>query len=87
MELVTGPRIVAVGEGMVELSADGDRWRMAYGGDVLNTAVHLARLGRNVAFATGLGADPFSQRLRRAWAAEGLDLSLVATHPRRMPGL
>lgn len=90
MELVNavaGKRIVVVGEGMLELSRFGDGWRLGYGGDTLNTAIHLARLGHDVAFLTALGSDPFSVDLLAEWAGEGLDTSLVLTDPERMPGL
>lgn len=85
-------RIVLVGEAMLELSrgspapADGG-WRLAYGGDTLNTAIHLARMGHGVGYLTALGTDRFSQTLRAQWQAEGLDASLVLTHPGRQPGL
>jgi 2-dehydro-3-deoxygluconokinase len=80
-------RIVCCGEGMLELTRRGDDWRLGYGGDTLNTAVHLARLGHDVAYLTALGSDPFSDQLRAQWQAEGLDTSLVLTHPSRQPGL
>ena len=84
-------RIVVVGEGMLELSRvtsdDAANWRLGYGGDTLNSAIHLARLGADVAYATALGDDPFSDRLREAWAEEGLDVSLILTDPDRRPGL
>lgn len=80
-------RIVCIGEGMLELFRRDGQWQLGYGGDVLNTAIHLARAGRDVAFLTALGADGFSQELKRRWAAEGLDTSLVLTHPTRHAGL
>lgn len=80
-------RILVVGEGMLELSRDGARWRLGHGGDTLNTAIHLARCGSNVGYVTALGSDPFSNQLRMAWAHEGLDVSLVMTDPHRNPGL
>lgn len=81
-------RTVVVGEGMVELSGDGaGGWRLGQGGDTLNTALHLARLGNDVAYMTALGDDPFSARLRDGWAAEGVDTGLVLTDPARRPGL
>lgn len=80
--------ILIVGEGMLELAVrDGGGWQMGYGGDTLNTAIHLARLGRQVAFVTALGDDPFSQRLRDDWTAEGVDLSLVRTDRAKRPAL
>jgi len=80
-------KVVVLGEGMLELSADGPGWRLAFGGDTLNTAIHLARFGHDVAFATALGTDAFSDELRRGWRDEGLDVSLVLTDPDRLPGL
>ena len=81
-------RVVVVGEGMVELSRDeAGGWRMGHGGDTLNTALHLARLGVEVAYLTALGNDPFSHGLRQAWCEEGVDPSLILTDPARRPGL
>lgn len=80
-------RIVCCGEGMLELSRHGEGWKLGYGGDTLNTAIHLARLGHDVAYLTALGTDPFSDELRGKWSAEGIDTSLVLTHPTRQPGL
>lgn len=80
-------RIVCCGEGMLELSRQGEGWTLGYGGDTLNTAIHLARLGHDVAYLTALGTDLFSDELREKWADEGIDTSLVLTHPSRQPGL
>jgi 2-dehydro-3-deoxygluconokinase len=84
--------IAVIGEGMVELSRAGEAagiagWRTGYGGDALNTAIHLARFGLTTSFLTALGTDPLSQGLRHAWAAEGLDLAPLLTHPDRQAGL
>ena len=88
MELVTNrPRIVVVGEGMVELSIRGREARIGFGGDTLNTAIHLARFGLPTAYFTALGSDHFSRQLRADWSVEGLDTSLVLTDPDRRPGL
>ncbi len=72
---------------MLELSQDGEAWRMGYGGDTLNTAIHLARAGIATAYLTALGADPFSEGMKRDWATEGLDTSMVLTDRKRSPGL
>lgn len=89
MELVTTMHIVVVGEGMLELSRSqtGGEWRLGYGGDTLNTAVHLARLGQHITYATALGTDHFSDDLRAAWAGEGIDTSLILADPQHIPGL
>src|SRR5690606_32444569 len=80
-------RVVACGEAMLELSPDSDRWQLGYGGDTLNTAIHLARAGIETAYLTALGSDPLSSGLKDRWTAEGLDCSLVLTHPGRNTGL
>lgn len=81
------PRVVAVGECMLELSAAGDAWRMGYAGDTFNTGLYLARLGVPVAYLSALGTDPFSAEMRAAFRAEGIDDALVLSDPKRLPGL
>ncbi|WP_439098420.1 sugar kinase [Alteraurantiacibacter buctensis] len=86
--MVSTPRVILAGEAMLELSARaGGLWQIGYGGDTLNTAVHLARLGCTVAYASALGSDAFSANLRQQWQAEGLDCSLLLTDPARSTGL
>ncbi len=85
-------RIVCIGEGMLELAParlerGGDGYKLGFGGDTLNTAIHLARSGHNVAYLTALGTDPFSDNLRARWQSEGLDPSLILADPARHPGL
>ena len=72
---------------MLELSQDRENWRLGYGGDTLNTAIHLARLGMEVGYLTAIGSDPLSAGLVADWRAEGLDTSLLLTHPQRTTGL
>lgn len=69
------------------LAKGGEDWRLGFGGDTLNTAIHLARAGHNVAYLTALGCDPLSAEMKALWAAEGLDTSLVLEHPSRSTGL
>lgn len=80
-------RIVCVGEAMVELSPQHRDWHVYYGGDTLNVALHLTRLDHRVAYFTALGSDPFAGRMRSDWAREGMDVSLVLSHPQRSTGL
>lgn len=72
---------------MLELARADGTWQLGFGGDTLNTAIHLARAGHDVAYLTALGTDPFSAGLKADWATEGLDTSQVLTHPSRQPGL
>lgn len=81
-------KIVIVGEGMVELAPDAaGGWQLGQGGDALNTALHLARLGCGIGLLTALGTDPFSLDLRRRWTDEGLDSALLLGDPTRQVGL
>jgi 2-dehydro-3-deoxygluconokinase len=79
--------MVVIGECMLELTRDEERWRLRYAGDTFNTAVYLSRLGVPTAYMTALGADPFSQEMRAEWQADGLDTTLVLTDASRLPGL
>lgn len=72
---------------MLELSREGEDWKLGYGGDTLNTAIHMARAGHDVAYLTALGNDAMSGELKTQWAGEGVDTSLVLEHPTRSTGL
>lgn len=73
---------------MVELSEQpGRSLTRSYGGDTLNTALYLARLGTSVDYVSALGTDPFSDEMIASWAAEGVGTRLVLRVPGRMPGL
>ena len=81
-------RVISIGEVMIELARGGDgRFGIGCGGDTFNTAVYLARAGAEVAFATALGDDPYSEGLLALAAAENVGRDLVLRAPGRMPGL
>jgi 2-dehydro-3-deoxygluconokinase len=80
--------VACIGECMVELTAaDGGLLARGFGGDTLNTAVYLARLGVAVDYITALGDDPWSDQMLLAWQAESVGTDLVARVPGRLPGL
>src|SRR5438034_2467385 len=81
-------KVACIGECMVELKqADGGLFSRGYGGDTLNTAVYLARLGLAVDYITALGDDPISNEMVAGWAAEGVGTTWVARLPGKLPGL
>ena len=85
-------RVVLFGECMIELRGQMfGTMQQNFGGDTLNTAVYLARLGSDsgieVAFATELGTDAYSDAMLAAWEKERVDTSLVLREAGRMPGL
>lgn len=85
-------RVVLFGECMIELRGQMfGTMQQNFGGDTLNTAVYLARLGADsgidVAFATELGTDAYSDAMLAAWEKERIDTRLVVREAGRMPGL
>src|SRR5438132_2626928 len=81
-------RVACIGECMVELKqADGGLFSRGYGGDTLNTAVYLARLGVGADYVTALGDDSLSDEMIFGWAAEGVGTSRVVRLPGKLPGL
>jgi 2-dehydro-3-deoxygluconokinase len=73
---------------MIELREEADgRLSRSFGGDTLNTAVYLARLGTRVDYITALGDDSWSDELIAAWDAEGVGTDRVLRLPGRLPGL
>lgn len=81
-------KVACIGECMVELKqADGGLFSRGYGGDTLNTAVYLARLGVGADYVTALGDDSLSDEMIAGWAAEGVGISRVVRLPGKLPGL
>ena len=81
-------RAVCVGEALIELARGADgRFAPSCAGDTLHTAVYLARAGLEVAFATAIGDDPYSEGIVSLATAEGVDTSLMLRVPGRLPGL
>jgi len=81
-------RAVCVGEVLIELARGVDgRFALSCGGDTFNTAVYLARAGIDVAFATALGDDSYSDSIVALAAAEGVSEQLILRAPGRVPGL
>lgn len=81
-------KIACIGECMVEFAqADGNLFRRGFGGDTLNTAIYLARLGAHVDYITALGDDPFSDEMLEAWQAEGVGIARVQRIAGKLPGL
>ncbi|RKQ96529.1 sugar kinase [Maricaulis maris] len=83
-----GRHVVCFGEVMAELAGlEAETVRVGVGGDTFNTAVYLARLGTSVSYATALGRDHFSGRIRKRMASEAVRDDLVATSDDRNCGL
>lgn len=81
-------RVACIGECMVELrEAPDGQLRRGFGGDTLNTAVYLARLGVAVDYVTALGDDAWSGEMLTRWQEEGIGTRLVHRLPGRLPGL
>lgn len=84
------PRCILAGEVMTELSqASPDHFRQGVAGDVYNTAMYLKRClpECEVSLLTALGCDMLSLHMKSVMQSEGIDTSLVLSHPDRQPGL
>ena len=81
-------KAACIGECMIELKqADGGLYSRGYGGDTLNTAVYLARLGVGVDYLTALGDDPMSDEMIAGWRAEGVGTGRVMRIRGKLPGI
>ena len=81
-------RVACIGECMVELKqAENGLFSRFYGGDTLNTAVYLARLGAGADYITALGDDTLSDEMIAGWAAEGVGTQRVLRLRGKLPGL
>lgn len=69
--------VIAAGESLVDLIADGDRVVARPGGAPFNVARGVARLGTPAAFLGALSRDAFGAELREALEADGVDTSLA----------
>jgi 2-dehydro-3-deoxygluconokinase len=81
-------RVLSIGECMLQLREERKgKFAQGFGGDSLNTAIYLARLGIKTSYLTALGDDAWSEAMLEAWRKEGVDTSLVRQVTNRMPGL
>ena len=85
-------RVACIGECMIEMKQaqggqGGGLFARGYGGDTLNTAVYLARLGVDVDYLTALGDDALSDEMIAGWDAEGVGIRRVVRLSGKLPGL
>ena len=84
--------IASIGECMVELQeTQPGVIQQTFGGDTLNTAIYMARLGQNlpvqVDYVTALGTDKFSSDMIAFWEKEQVGSSMVQRLEEGRPGL
>jgi 2-dehydro-3-deoxygluconokinase len=81
-------RVACIGECMIELrQAPGGLYSRGFGGDTLNTAVYLSRLGIATDYITALGDDSLSDEMIAGWQAEGVGTAKVARIKGKLPGI
>jgi 2-dehydro-3-deoxygluconokinase len=81
-------KVACIGECMIELKqAERGLYSRGFGGDTLNTAIYLVRLGVEVDYITALGDDPLSDEMIAGWVAEGVGTGRVARLKGKLPGL
>lgn len=87
---MTGLRIACIGEAMIELTYARPGGHIGFSGDVLNTAIYLAREigpGHAVDFVSVVGTDRLSDAMLDFARAEGVGTDRVRRHPQRLPGI
>ncbi|MEV8565192.1 sugar kinase [Streptomyces sp. NPDC051322] len=89
-----GPDILALGEPLVEFSAESDgaledsvRFTLGFGGDTSNMVVAAARSGARTGYLTRIGDDAFGRLLTEMWTREGVDVTGVVREPGANTGL
>ena len=85
-------KIALIGECMIELQEiEAEVIQQTFGGDTLNTAIYMARLGRSlpiqVDYVTALGTDPFSDAMIAFWEKESVGSSMIQRINGKRPGL
>ena len=74
-------KVACIGECMIELKqaqgTEAGLFSRGFGGDTLNTAVYLARLGAAADYITALGDDSLSDEMIGGWTAEGVGTTRV----------
>lgn len=83
---IGGP-VLCLGEGMIEIAGASGAMTQRFGGDVMNTAVYLAREGVPAAFGSALGNDPFSDEMTAMLAGEGVGVTAIHRDSVKLPGL
>jgi sugar/nucleoside kinase (ribokinase family) len=68
----------AIGHGVLHLV---DPLEVTTGGITSNSGITMARLGMSVSVLSYVGADPWADLIRSIYRREGLDDSLLMTHP------
>jgi sugar/nucleoside kinase (ribokinase family) len=74
---VPRPPVVFAGEGLIELTLDGETARLDCGGDAANAATMSALLGARARLLGRVGDDPLGRRLLSFWRDRGLDTSAL----------
>src|ERR1700758_3949235 len=81
-------KVASLGECMIEFSQTPEgTFRRGFGGDTLNTALYLSRLGVDASYVTALGDDALSEAMLASWQNEGIKTDLVLRIGGRLPGL
>jgi 2-dehydro-3-deoxygluconokinase len=81
-------KVACIGECMIELrQAPGGLFSRGFGGDTLNTAVYLSRLGIATDYITALGDDSLSDEMVAGWQSEGVGTTKVARLKGKLPGI
>jgi fructoselysine 6-kinase len=72
--------VAAIGDNTIDIYTGADRHSFV-GGNAVNVAVQLTRLGRPARYFGAVGGDPAGERIRQALAARGVDTAGLVVLP------
>lgn len=91
MRIKGQPKVVAIGEAMIEFAPIGDEhFKRDFAGDTFNTIWHLAHLLKDhaqMSFVTRVGTDMVSDAFVESLRRDGLDVSVIGRDAERTMGL
>lgn len=91
MSVISQPKVVAIGEAMIEFAPVGDGlFKRDFAGDTFNTIWHITHLLRDDAhtsFVTRVGTDTVSEAFVESLRRDGLDVAVIGRDTQRTMGL
>lgn len=82
-----GKKLIAIGEALIDLVPDGEKYIPAVGGAPANVAAAFAKLGGSAALITQVGKDRFGEKITEKLKNCGVDTSMISVTDRANTGL
>lgn len=83
----TGGKLIAIGEALIDLVPDGEKYIPAVGGAPANVAAAFAKLGGRASLITQVGKDRFGEKITEKLNSCGVDTSMISVIDKANTGL